>query len=133
MLLYERALIQGFFSLAEREAYRHTSSGSWFIQVLADVLRHHAVTEAPNGERRADKELMWMLQRVCHIIAHEFDNSPGQPPIKQMPQIMYTLRNELYFEPKTPRKQPTQPSPELTSSSDRVHCQPSDTFDSDTF
>ena len=63
------------------------------------MLDRHAV-DTTSSTPRAGKELMWMLQRVCHIVAKEFDDAAQALPVKQMPQIVYTLTKELYFEPR---------------------------------
>eukprot|EP00058_Branchiostoma_floridae_P006117 XP_002591605.1 hypothetical protein BRAFLDRAFT_80701 [Branchiostoma floridae] len=67
-------------------SWRNSNSGTWLIQVLADVITEHAETET----------LLEMLTRVNAKVA---DFKTQHQEYKQQPEVTHTLRKKLYFFP----------------------------------
>ena len=89
-LVFEHSvlLFAGYFS------WRNSNKGSWFVQALTRVL----------DEFGKDREIMWLLTRVNHITAHEFQSNAARADMnekKQVSQIVSMLTKELYFRPKS--------------------------------
>lgn len=73
-------------------SWRNTTSGSWFIQSLCDMISKHA----------SELELQHIMTRVNHKVAVEFESvshSPGFNAKKQIPCIVSMLTKEMYFFP----------------------------------
>ncbi|XP_019627981.1 PREDICTED: malignant fibrous histiocytoma-amplified sequence 1 homolog isoform X2 [Branchiostoma belcheri] len=68
-------------------SWRNSNTGTWLIQVLADVITEHAETE----------ELQDMLRRVNAKVA---DFKTQNQEYKQQPEVTHTLRKKLYFFPR---------------------------------
>ncbi|CAH1239456.1 MFHAS1 [Branchiostoma lanceolatum] len=67
-------------------SWRNSNTGTWLIQVLADVITEHAETET----------LLEMLTRVNARVA---DFKTENQEYKQQPEVTHTLRKKLYFFP----------------------------------
>ncbi|KAM4751351.1 caspase-3a [Anableps anableps] len=84
--LYAFSTAPGYYS------WRNTTSGSWFIQSLCDII----------GKYGRELELLHIMTRVNHKVAVEFEsvsNSPGFNARKQIPCIVSMLTKEMYFCP----------------------------------
>ncbi|XP_035697225.1 cell death protein 3-like [Branchiostoma floridae] len=67
-------------------SWRNSDTGTWLVQVLADVITEHAETET----------LQEMLTRVNAKVA---DFKTQHQEYKQQPEVTHTLRKKLYFFP----------------------------------
>ncbi|XP_035697785.1 malignant fibrous histiocytoma-amplified sequence 1 homolog [Branchiostoma floridae] len=67
-------------------SWRNSDTGTWLVQVLADVITEHAETET----------LLEMLTRVNAKVA---DFKTQHQEYKQQPEVTHTLRKKLYFFP----------------------------------
>jgi len=84
--LYAYSTVPGFFS------WRNSTKGSWFVQALSKVLQEHGST----------REIMWLLTRVNHMVAYEFESNAAKEFMnkkKQIPSIVSQLTKELYLTP----------------------------------
>ncbi|XP_059903690.1 caspase-3a [Gadus macrocephalus] len=84
--LYAYSTAPGYYS------WRNTTSGSWFIQSLCEMVAKYA----------KELELQHILTRVNHKVAVEFvsaTNDPGFDAKKQIPCIVSMLTKEMYFTP----------------------------------
>ncbi|XP_072520368.1 caspase-3b [Salminus brasiliensis] len=82
--LYAYSTAPGYYS------WRNTANGSWFISSLCEMLAKYG----------RELEIMQIMTRVNHKVAHEFESSsnlPGFNAMKQIPCIMSMLTKELYF------------------------------------
>uniref|UniRef100_A0A3P8TED0 Caspase-3 n=2 Tax=Amphiprion percula TaxID=161767 RepID=A0A3P8TED0_AMPPE len=82
--LYAYSAAPGYYS------WRNTSSGSWFIQSLCEVLQ----------EFSGKLELMQLMTRVNHKVALNFESAstiPGFSGKKQIPCIVSMLTKDFYF------------------------------------
>uniref|UniRef100_A0A8C4IAY5 Caspase-3 n=1 Tax=Dicentrarchus labrax TaxID=13489 RepID=A0A8C4IAY5_DICLA len=73
-------------------SWRNTTTGSWFIQSLCDLISKYG----------KELELQHIMTRVNHKVAVEFEsisNSPGFNAKKQIPCIVSMLTKEMYFSP----------------------------------
>ena len=71
-------------------SWRNTTSGSWFIQSLCEMVTKYA----------KELELLHILTRVNHKVAVEFvsaTNDPGFDAKKQIPCVVSMLTKEMYF------------------------------------
>ncbi|XP_017269567.1 caspase-3a [Kryptolebias marmoratus] len=84
--LYAYSTAPGYYS------WRNTTSGSWFIQSLCDMISKYG----------KQLELQHIMTRVNHKVAVEFESvsySPGFHAKKQIPCIVSMLTKEMYFFP----------------------------------
>ncbi|KAM9818328.1 caspase-3a [Syngnathus typhle] len=84
--LYAYSTAPGYYS------WRNTTTGSWFIQSLCEMLTEHG----------RSLELLHVLTRVNRKVALEFESistAPGFDAKKQIPCIVSMLTKELYFAP----------------------------------
>ncbi|KAK5899169.1 hypothetical protein CesoFtcFv8_008675 [Champsocephalus esox] len=84
--LYAFSTAPGYYS------WRNTSSGSWFMQSLCEMISKYG----------KELELQHILTRVNHKVAVEFESvsySPGFNAKKQIPCIVSMLTKEMYFSP----------------------------------
>ncbi|XP_051241063.1 caspase-3a [Dicentrarchus labrax] len=84
--LYAFSTAPGYYS------WRNTTTGSWFIQSLCDLISKYG----------KELELQHIMTRVNHKVAVEFEsisNSPGFNAKKQIPCIVSMLTKEMYFSP----------------------------------
>ncbi|KAJ8280986.1 hypothetical protein GJAV_G00061820 [Gymnothorax javanicus] len=84
--LYAYSTAPGYYS------WRNTISGSWFIQSLSEMIGLHS----------QELEIMQILTRVNHKVAHSFESSsnlPGFDCKKQIPCIVSMLTKDMYFFP----------------------------------
>ncbi|XP_037327196.2 caspase-3a [Pungitius pungitius] len=84
--LYAFSTAPGYYS------WRNTSTGSWFMQSLCDMI----------GKYGKELELQHIMIRVNHKVAvafESFSNSPGFDAKKQIPCIVSMLTKEMYFSP----------------------------------
>lgn len=82
--LYAYSTAPGYYS------WRNTMTGSWFMQSLCEMMTKHG----------RELELMQILTRVNHKVAHDFvsvSNVPGFDARKQIPCIVTMLTKEMYF------------------------------------
>ncbi len=71
-------------------SWRDRVKGSWFVQALCRVL----------DELGESKEIMYILTRVNHWVAYEFESRTKKAhmnKMKQIPCIMSMLTKDLYF------------------------------------
>ncbi len=74
-------------------SWRNLITGSWFVQALCRVL----------DEFGESKEIMYILTRVNHWVAYDFESNcktTNMNKMKQIPCIMSMLTKDLYFHPK---------------------------------
>ncbi|XP_067672929.1 caspase-7-like [Haliotis asinina] len=71
-------------------AWRDKGEGSWFIQALCKVLEEHGTT----------LDLMTMMTRVNHTVAHDYSAGCKTGIKKQMPCITSMLTKDVFFRPK---------------------------------
>ncbi|XP_035516597.1 caspase-3a [Morone saxatilis] len=84
--LYAFSTAPGYYS------WRNTTTGSWFIQSLCDLISKYG----------KELELQHIMTRVNHKVAVEFESisySPGFHAKKQIPCIVSMLTKEMYFSP----------------------------------
>ncbi|XP_028657950.1 caspase-3-like [Erpetoichthys calabaricus] len=82
--LYAFSTAPGYYS------WRNTTTGSWFIQSLCEMLNKYG----------SELELMQILTRVNNRVAMDFEsasNIPGFNTKKQIPCIISMLTKEVYF------------------------------------
>ncbi|XP_030595705.1 caspase-3-like [Archocentrus centrarchus] len=82
--LYAYSTAPGYYS------WRNTADGSWFIQVLCEMLQRY-------GEKL---ELMHIMTRVNYGVSRHFESSsalPGFSCKKQIPCIVSMLTKDFYF------------------------------------
>lgn len=82
--LYAYSTAPGYYS------WRNTSSGSWFMQSLCEMV----------GKYAGELELLHILTRVNHKVAVEFEsvsNEPGFDAKRQIPCVVSMLTKEMYF------------------------------------
>ncbi|XP_071107062.1 caspase-3-like [Haliotis cracherodii] len=72
------------------KSWRNTRKGSWFILALCKVLEEHGTT----------LDLMTMMTRVNHIVAHDYSAKDLATTKKQIPCITSMLTKDLFFHPK---------------------------------
>ncbi|CAL8330506.1 unnamed protein product [Merluccius merluccius] len=84
--LYAYSTAPGYYS------WRNTSSGSWFMQSLCEMI----------GKYASKMDLLHILTRVNHKVAVEFvsvTNAPDFDAKKQIPCVVSMLTKEMYFTP----------------------------------
>ncbi|CAL8331223.1 unnamed protein product [Lota lota] len=84
--LYAYSTAPGYYS------WRNTSSGSWFMQSLCEMV----------GKYAKELELLHILTRVNHKVAVAFESAtqdPGFDAKKQIPCVVSMLTKEMYFTP----------------------------------
>lgn len=84
--LYAYSTAPGYYS------WRNTMTGSWFIQSLSEMIGLHS----------QGMEIIQILTRVNHMVAHSFESSsnlPGFDCKKQIPCIVSMLTKDMYFSP----------------------------------
>ncbi|XP_041759781.2 caspase-3b isoform X1 [Coregonus clupeaformis] len=82
--LYAYSTAPGYYS------WRNTDTGSWFIQALCEMLHQYG----------KQLDIMQIMTRVNHKVAHDFEassNMPGFNAKKQIPCIVSMLTKDLYF------------------------------------
>jgi hypothetical protein len=85
--LYAYSTTPGYFS------WRNSTNGSWFIQALYRVFR----------EYHKERDVLWMLTRVNHVVAYDFESNASQEFMnkkKQVPCIVSQLTKDFYLKPK---------------------------------
>ncbi|KAK0134702.1 Caspase-3 [Merluccius polli] len=84
--LYAYSTAPGYYS------WRNTSSGSWFMQSLCEMI----------GKYASKMDLLHILTRVNHKVAVDFvsvTNAPDFDAKKQIPCVVSMLTKEMYFTP----------------------------------
>lgn len=85
--LYAYSTVPGYFS------WRNSTKGSWFVQAFCKVLKEYAKT----------RDLVWIMTRVNHMVAYEFQSNASKEFMnkkKQIPSIVSMLTKDVIFKPK---------------------------------